>query len=372
MAPLTLPPCLPPSLPPSPGAGASSPHSPAFAAAALSCDAQTLVADSDFWERYSELRPLGRGCFGTVMLVRERGGAAGDAGTSTAPLAAKVVVTDDAAHALNEATLLRSLDHPHIVSLHDVYASASTIFVLMGAELGGDLCSRAEAAPGGVLTEADALAPLAGVLSALDYLHSRHQIVHRDVKASNVLLAADGRTAKLGDFGLAAKLPDSGRLTSVCGTHDFLAPEMIRTGHGECDGYGASVDLWAVGLMLHGLLFGTNPFERDTDIATLQAILAGDYQPPPAAAAPAAAPADGAVFSPAVADIVSPAAGARIGSAASAEVRDLLAALLVIEPSERATAAEAHERVCRMRDALTSEAWWMKGRLWKALFSRAG
>ena len=55
---------------------------------------------------------------------------------------------------------------------------------------------------------------------------------------------------------------------------------MIRTGHGELSGYGSSVDIWAVGLMLHALLLGDNPFERETDIETLQAILAGDYAPP--------------------------------------------------------------------------------------------
>jgi len=268
--------------------------------------AHPLTVDADFWSAYDEERTLGRGCFGTVVLVRPRANHPSD---EQRPLAVKVIM-DDIATALHEAAILRSLSHPNLISLHGVYASPSTVFVLMHAELGGDLMQRAEAAPGGVLSEAEALGPMCGVLAALRFLHTQHGIVHRDVKASNVLLASDGVTAKLGDFGLAARLPASGRLTSVCGTHDFLAPEMIRTGHGECAGYGCAVDMWAVGLMLHALLLGANPFERETDIETLQAILAGEYAPP---------------------------ADTRLSGA----VRHLLAALLVPEPAQRLTSEQA-------------------------------
>lgn len=297
-----------------------------IAAVADACAARLLSADADFWSLFEEQRSLGRGCFGTVLLIRPReqewptGAASRDcaeigehldcAPSSSVPLAVKVVMADDAVDALHEAAILRSLCHPNLVTLHDVYASPSTIFVLMGAELGGDLNERTQAAPGGVLTEAEARQPLSCVLAALLHLHVQHGIVHRDVKASNVMLAADGVTAKLGDFGLAARLPAGGRLTSVCGTHDFLAPEMIRTGHGECTGYGCEVDMWAYGLMLHAVLLGTNPFERDTDIATLQAILDGEYSPP----------ADGRI---------------------SHAVCHLLGALLVTDPSRRLSAEEA-------------------------------
>jgi serine/threonine protein kinase len=112
--------------------------------------------------------------------------------------------------------------------------------------------------------------------------------VHRDVKPSNCLLSSSGEL-RLADFGLGCRLAEGALLTDVVGSHDYLAPEMIRCGHGEAAGYAAPIDLWGAGLTLYMLLCGANPFERDTEIGTLQAILAAQYTPPPAASAHAAA-----------------------------------------------------------------------------------
>jgi len=234
----------------------------------------------------------------------------------------------DADDDLAEAERRQSED---AVRLLEVYESPATLFMVMRAELGGDLASRLASLPGGVFDEAEARDHTAAVLRALDGMHAQ-RVVHRDVKLGNVLLneRAEGR---LGDFGLAERLPDDvaaapddddeggggatrpGLLTSVCGTHDCMAPEMVRCGHGEADGYGTAVDMWALGVMVFTMLFGRHPFERPTEIATLTAILAADAPFPPAA------PAD----RPAV----------------SAAAKDLIRRLLTPEPDKRATAAEA-------------------------------
>ena len=67
----------------------------------------------------------------------------------------------------------------------------------------------------------------------------------------------------------------TGLLTSVCGTHDFLAPEMILCGWGEVAGYGTAVDMWAIGLLLFCILYETNPFEHASEIETLSGESAG-------------------------------------------------------------------------------------------------
>ena len=235
--------------------------------------ARALADDGAFWEAHQELRRLGRGCFGSVLLVRER--------ASGRVAAAKVVAASprdgDDECPLREPELLRAAQHRHIVALLDVFQSPTTLFVCQEAAR-TDLMAHAAAQPSGVLGEDEVRGHLAGLLIAVRHIHGL-RIVHRDIKATNVLLTESGEV-KLADFGLAVRLPDDGLLTSVCGTHDYLAPEMIRCGHGEADGYGTPVDLWGVGLLMYGLLCGGNPFERDTDIATLQAILAGDLHFP--------------------------------------------------------------------------------------------
>jgi len=203
------------------------------------------------------------------------------------------------------------------VRLLEVYDSPATLFMVMRAELGGDLESRLASLPGGVCGENEARVHASAILRALEQMHAEG-VVHRDIKPSNVLLN-EQRESRLGDFGLAARLPEDGAglLTSVCGTHDCMAPEMVRCGHGEAAGYGREVDLWAVGLLLFTMLCGHHPFERSTEIATLTAILDADFVFPP-------------------------------GAAPSELAKDLIRSLLAPQPECRATAAEGlqHEWIC--------------------------
>jgi len=199
--------------------------------------ARALPDDEAFWAIHEEVARLGRGCFGSVLHVRDH--------ASGRMAAAKVVASsaarDDDECPLREPELLSLANHQHVVQLLDVFQSPKTLFILQEVAR-TDLMSHVSSRPAGVLDEPETRGHLASLLSAVQHLHGL-QIVHRDIKATNVLLTELGEV-RLADFGLAVRLPENGLLSSVCGTHDYLAPEMIRCGHGEVEGYGTSVDLW--------------------------------------------------------------------------------------------------------------------------------
>ena len=96
---------------------------------------------------------------------------------------------------------------------------------------------------------------IAVITSAFEYLHD-NQIVYRDLKPENVLLASDG-TAKLGDFGFAKKLEKGQHTYTFCGTPGYVAPEVVLA-----RGYGTSVDWWGLGVMMYVLLTGQQPFSQ--------------------------------------------------------------------------------------------------------------
>ena len=287
-------------------------HSPKKEAPDLAlAGASRISCDEAFWNAHTQIRALGRGSFASVVLARN---------VSSGLLSAVKIVDKEAASNTDEdsspdyrreAEILSTINHPNVVTLHSVSHSPTTLFLLM-EPAAGDLRAHVAALPGGVCSEPEARRLFSSLLSAVSHLHDR-SIVHRDIKLSNVLLSAETGDVLLADFGLAERVP-AGGLTAVCGTHDCLAPEMVRCGHGDVMSYGVEVDLWAAGLLLYALLFGRNPFERETEISTLQAILAGDY------VLPAAAP-----------------TGAAVGAAA----RELIAALLVTDPAARPGAADA-------------------------------
>lgn len=88
---------------------------------------------------------------------------------------------------------------------------------------------------------------------ALSYLHTKH-VIHRDIKPENLLLGVSGEL-KIGDFGWSVHAPGN-RRTTLCGTLDYLPPEMV-----EGKEHSEKVDLWALGVLAYEFLVGVPPFE---------------------------------------------------------------------------------------------------------------
>ncbi len=99
-------------------------------------------------------------------------------------------------------------------------------------------------------------------------------MIHRDIKPENLLLGVYGEL-KIADFGWSVHAPSS-RRTTICGTLDYLPPEMI-----EDKPHDEKVDLWSLGVLCYELLVGKPPFETPTHDATYQKILKCEYRFPP-------------------------------------------------------------------------------------------
>lgn len=205
-------------------------------------------------------RALGAGRFGRVYQARYRG----------ADVAAKVVsraaVARAGAEALlaSEVALHSGLKHPHILELVATVEEETRLLILLELAPGGSLEKRlGTAGPARALEEAEARRVLRGLTSALAHCHASG-IVHRDVKPDNLLFSGDGRPL-LSDFGMAVGRAEGeegeGVWHGVCGTTEFLAPEMLA----GC-GYSYGVDVWALGIVAHELLAGHTPFSRYEEV----------------------------------------------------------------------------------------------------------
>ncbi|KAM6168042.1 inactive serine/threonine-protein kinase PLK5 [Erethizon dorsatum] len=151
-----------------------------------------------------------------------------------------------------EIALHSGLRHRNIVAFHGHFADRDHVYMVL------EYCGRQSLAHvlkvRQTLTEPEVRYYLRGVVSGLRYLHQR-RIVHRDLKLSNFFLNND-MEVKIGDLGLAARVGPGGRCHRVlCGTSNFLAPEVVsRNGH-TCQS-----DIWALGCVLYTVLTGSPPF----------------------------------------------------------------------------------------------------------------
>ncbi|MEV7419238.1 serine/threonine-protein kinase [Streptomyces sp. NPDC089919] len=178
----------------------------------------------------------------------------------------------------HESKVAAAIDHPHIVPVFEAGETEGLLYIAMRYVAGQDLRHLLDRT--GPLPAATAVRILAQVASALDAAHD-HDLVHRDVKPGNILVA-EGTDSDhpehvyLTDFGLTKKSLSLTGFTSVgqfVGTLDYVAPEQIsgKPVDGRCDVYSLTC-------VVYELLSGAPPFQRDDDMALLWA---HQYDPPP-------------------------------------------------------------------------------------------
>ncbi|MEO7058188.1 MAG: serine/threonine-protein kinase [Lapillicoccus sp.] len=216
--------------------------------------------------RYRLVERLGAGAFATVWLARDD--------ELDVSVAIKVLADNWSSNAdirerfLAEARLLRRISDRRVVRVHDIGAAEDQPYFVMDYVAGGTLAELLDHPP----VPAEAIHLGAQTAYAVQVLHD-HDVVHRDVKPSNLLLdhqdPRDGTgapTVLVTDLGMAKSLAEASGLTVTAGTPSYMAPEQVQ----GSDGFDARADVYAVAAVTHALLTGRPPFPVHslTDVLT--------------------------------------------------------------------------------------------------------
>ncbi|KAI6946446.1 Pkinase-domain-containing protein, partial [Hortaea werneckii] len=155
-------------------------------------------------------------------------------------------------HVRNERNVLAAVaGHPFITTMVASFQDAETLYMLLDYCPGGEVFSYLRRARR--FNEPTSQFYAAEICLILEFLHENEGVAYRDLKPENILIDADGHL-KLVDFGFAKKIENRETYT-LCGTPEYLAPEVIRN-----TGHGTAVDWWAFGILIYEFLVGQPPF----------------------------------------------------------------------------------------------------------------
>lgn len=237
-------------------------------------------------------RPLGKGKFGNVYLAREK--------RTKFIIAMKVLFRSQISDAnithqvIREIEIQTHLRHPNILRMYGYFYDDKRIYLILEYAPKGELYKELNKQPNKRFDEVRTATYIAQLADALKYCHSK-SVIHRDIKPENLLLGLNGEI-KVADFGWSVHAPSSRRDT-LCGTLDYLPPEMVsgRT-------HNHTVDFWSVGVLCYECLVGKPPFYAATNDETYMNIKKLQYTFP---------------------------------SFVSEDARDLISKLIVIDPEKR-------------------------------------
>ncbi|KAJ8899922.1 hypothetical protein K2173_019626 [Erythroxylum novogranatense] len=209
-------------------------------------------------------RQIGSGSFSVVWLARHR-----VHGTEVAikEIALSRLNKKLQESLMSEIFILRRIDHPNIIRLHDIIEVPGRIHIVLDYCKGGDLSmyiQRHERVP-----EATAKHFMQQLAAGLQILRDNN-LIHRDLKPQNLLLSTNDNNAvlKIADFGFARSLQPRNLAETLCGSPLYMAPEIM-----QLQKYDAKADLWSVGAILFQLVSGKTPFTGSNQIQLLQNII---------------------------------------------------------------------------------------------------
>eukprot|EP01104_Vermistella_antarctica_P013395 TRINITY_DN4040_c0_g1_i1.p1 TRINITY_DN4040_c0_g1~~TRINITY_DN4040_c0_g1_i1.p1 ORF type:complete len:464 (+),score=118.29 TRINITY_DN4040_c0_g1_i1:95-1393(+) len=259
-------------------------------------------------------KPLGRGKFGNVYLAREK--------KTQFIVALKVLFKKQLQNSGVEHQLRREIEiqshlrHQNVLRLYGYFYDAQRVYLILEFAPGGELYKHLKKAEDKHFTEDRGAQLIRMMVESLSYLHLKN-VIHRDIKPENLLLGNNDQL-KIADFGWSVHAP-ANRRTTICGTLDYLPPEMI-----EAKPHDHTVDIWSLGVLTFEFLTGYPPFEAESQEETFMRIRK--------------------VY-------------LRFPSHVSEEAQDLIKKMLVYEPKDRLPLAEIRKHPWLKRAMREGEVW---------------
>ncbi|KAF2748115.1 Pkinase-domain-containing protein [Sporormia fimetaria CBS 119925] len=271
------------------------------------------------------IKTLGTGTFARVWLVRFSNARNGDADKVFALKILRkvdVIRLKQVEHVRNERNVLAAVaGHPFITTMVASFQDRDSLYMLLEYCPGGEVFSYLRRARR--FNEATSQFYGAEIVLILEYLHEQEGVAYRDLKPENILIDAEGHL-KLVDFGFAKKVENRETYT-LCGTPEYLAPEVIRN-----TGHGTAVDWWAFGILVYEFLVGQPPFWDQNPMKIYEQIVEGRL---------------------------------RFPSAMSSDARDLISGLCTVDTSKRLGNIQGGAKTVKAHP-------WFKNIDWDALYHR--
>ncbi len=215
------------------------------------------IINKDYWEfsnfRFNKTYDLiGKGTYGNVYLSHNK--------IDNKPYAIKLIEKKNLSLLncpieliYNEISIQIQINHPNITKLFSYYENEENIYMILEYSNKGSLYTLIRKKK--YLKENETFHYFIQVLNAVNFLHENN-FIHRDIKPENILLN-DKNIIKLCDFGWCVKLENNEKKNTICGTYEYMSPELIKN-----ENYDFNVDIWALGILLYEMLHGKSPFKN--------------------------------------------------------------------------------------------------------------